>query len=95
MKRMLFAFIAPLALIAASKSWADGQAVYNQSCSACHNNLSPKIGDKAAWVPLIKKGTDALVASVVNGKGAMPPRAGNASDADIKAAVEYMVSQSQ
>ena len=38
-------------------------------------------------------GVDALVATVVKGKGAMPPKAGNASlaDADIKAAVEHML----
>ena len=35
----------------------------------------------------------ALVATVVKGKGAMPPKAGNASlaDADIKVAVEHML----
>jgi cytochrome c5 len=33
-----------------------------------------------------------LTASVVKGKGAMPPKGGStASDADIRAAVEYMV----
>jgi cytochrome c5 len=39
-------------------------------------------------------GVDGLTASVIKGKGAMPPKggAGNASDADIKAAVAYMVS---
>jgi cytochrome c5 len=95
MKRMLYGFVASLALIAASQAWADGQAVYTQNCSGCHDNLAPKTGDKAAWAPLIKKGNDALVASVVSGKGAMPPRPGNASDADIKAAVGYIVSKSQ
>jgi cytochrome c5 len=40
---------------------------------------------------------DALVQSVIKGKGAMPPRAGNASlsDAEARAAVEFMVSQSK
>ncbi len=35
----------------------------------------------------------AMGAAVIKGKGAMPPKAGNSSlsDADIKAAVEYMV----
>lgn len=43
----------------------------------------------------MKQGNDALVASVIKGKGAMPPRAGNSalSDNDIKAAVEYMIGQ--
>lgn len=76
---------------------ADGQSIYNQNCAMCHSALSPKLGDKAAWAPRIKLGTDALVDAVTKGKGAMPPRGGHAnlSDADIKAAVEYMVSKAQ
>ncbi|HQR57024.1 MAG TPA: cytochrome c, partial [Burkholderiaceae bacterium] len=36
---------------------------------------------------------DALVASVIKGKGAMPPKGAvaSASDAELRAAVEYMV----
>jgi len=35
--------------------------------------------------------------SVIKGKGAMPPKAGNPalSDAEIRAGIEYMVSQSK
>jgi cytochrome c5 len=37
-----------------------------------------------------------LTASVIKGKGAMPPKGGSAaSDADIRSAVEYMVSASR
>ncbi len=59
--------------------------------------MKPKIGDKDAWAPLIKQGTDALVASTIKGKGMMPARGGHAtlSDADIKAAVEYLENKSQ
>ena len=59
-----------------------------------NNNMKPKLGDKGAWEPLVKQGTDVLVASVVKGKGIMPPRGGKPglSDQDIKAAVEYMES---
>lgn len=96
MKPMLYGFFAALALIAANEAQAaDGQAVYNQNCSACHNNMAPKFGDKDAWAPLIKKGTGALVASVVAGKGIMPARPGGASDDDITAAVQYIESHSQ
>jgi len=37
------------------------------------------------------------VQSVTKGKGAMPPKAGNASltDAELRAGVEFMVSQSK
>lgn len=79
---------------------ADGKAVYNQTCVACHAQSvagSPKLGDQAAWAPRIEQGMDALVQSVLKGKGAMPPKAGNASltQAQIRAAVEFMVSQSK
>ena len=77
-------------------SAADGKAVFEKSCAGCHNMISPKLtGEMANWGPRLKQGNDALVASVIKGKGAMPPKGGNVSlaDADIKAAVEYLVTQ--
>jgi cytochrome c5 len=79
---------------------ADGKGIYDKVCFACHQQSvagSPKLGDKEAWAPRIKTGTGAMVQSVVKGKGAMPPKAGNPSlsDAEIRAAVEFMVSQSK
>lgn len=74
---------------------ADGKAVYEKSCAACHAAMPPKLGDKVAWAPLMKQGASSLTASVVKGKGAMPPRGGAASDADVKVAVEYMISQAK
>ena len=71
-----------------------GEALYKQACTACHAAGvagAPKSGDKAAWAPRIKTGIDAMTASVIKGKGVMPARGGSAaSDADIRAAVEYM-----
>jgi cytochrome c5 len=96
MTRVLSYFIASLVLIITPQAFAaNGQQVYDQNCAVCHNNLDPKISDKAAWAPRIKQGHDALVASVINGKGAMAPRAGkpSLSDDDIKAAVEYIESR--
>ncbi|MGO8952263.1 MAG: c-type cytochrome [Rhodomicrobium sp.] len=97
MKLVLSSAIAGIALMTATPVLADGQAIYTANCAMCHNNLKPKLGDKAAWEPLIKQGADALVASVIKGKGAMPPRAGKPglSDGDIKAAVEYIESKAQ
>ncbi|MGZ5906248.1 MAG: c-type cytochrome, partial [Reyranella sp.] len=70
-------------------------ALFNQVCSACHATGvagAPKVGDKAAWAPRVAQGIDALTASVIHGKGAMPPKGGSsASDADIKTVVSYMV----
>ncbi len=72
-----------------------GKKVYDGACVACHGMGvagAPKFGDKAAWAPRLATGLDALTASVIKGKGAMPPKGGNASipDTDIRAAVEYM-----
>jgi cytochrome c5 len=70
---------------------ADGKAVYTKYCAGCHANMAPKFGDKAAWAPRIKQGADALTASVMKGKGAMPPKGMAENEADAKAAVEYMI----
>lgn len=81
-------------LLGTQASAADGKEIYSKSCALCHSALSPKlIGDKAAWEPRLKQGNDVLVATVIKGKGAMPPKGGNAalSEADIRVAVEYML----
>jgi cytochrome c5 len=73
-----------------------GEALYKQACFACHATgaaNAPKFGDKAAWAPRIKQGVPALVQSVLKGKGAMPPKGGStASEQELRAAVDYMVS---
>lgn len=73
-----------------------GEALYKQACAVCHVAGiagAPKFGDQASWAPRIATGIDAMTASVVKGKGAMPPKGGStASDSDIKVAVEYMAS---
>jgi cytochrome c5 len=75
---------------------ADGKAVYEKTCSVCHAAgvaNAPKLGDKAAWAPRAATGKDALLGSVIKGKGAMPPKAGNGElkDDDIKAAIDFML----
>ncbi len=81
---------------AAATAKADGAKVYASGCNVCHATAvadAPRLGDKAAWAPRLNLGIDALTASVVKGKGAMPPRGAvaTASDAELRAAVEYMV----
>ena len=78
----------------------NGEDIYKQVCIACHAAGvagAPKLGDKAAWAPRIKGGVDALYASALKGKGAMPPKGGNMAtpDANIKAAVDFMVSKAK
>ena len=86
--------------VAAAAASADAPpALYAQICQACHVASiagSPKLGDKAAWAPRIGQGIDALVATVVTGKGAMPPKGGSAaSEAEIRSVVTYMVNASK
>ena len=96
MKRVLVISGIVAALLAAGPvAAADGKTVYEQSCKGCHTAMKPKTGDKEAWAPLIKQGADALTASVVKGKPPMPPKGGAANEADVKAAVEYIISQSK
>ncbi|WP_323069519.1 c-type cytochrome [Mycetohabitans endofungorum] len=90
---------APPSGSAATSASADaaqaGKALYQQVCQACHAAGiagAPKLGDKAAWAPRLKESMDTVYHYALHGKGAMPPKGGsNASDADVKAAVDYMV----
>jgi cytochrome c5 len=76
-----------------------GKALFNATCAACHGAGiagAPKFGDKAAWAPRIAQGTNTLYQHAIKGFqgefGMMPPKGGStASDADVKAAVDYMV----
>ncbi len=96
MKRTLFLVGTVAALMAGGQvAAADGKAVFDKTCKACHMAMNPKLGDKAAWAPRIKLGEAALTASVMKGKKPMPPKGGAANEADVKAAVEYIISQSK
>ncbi len=72
-----------------------GEALYKQACVVCHAAGvagAPKFGNKDSWALRIPMGVDTLTASVIKGKGAMPPKGGSAaSDAEIRASVEYML----
>jgi cytochrome c5 len=84
---------APAAAVAVAAG--AGEALYKQACAVCHVAGvagAPKFGDKAAWAPRVATGMETLVATVIKGKGAMPPKGGTtASEADIQAAVAFMV----
>jgi cytochrome c5 len=82
----------------------NGQQVYEATCVACHGAGiagAPKLGDKTQWAKHIAKGPNALYASAIKGvqgsAGAMPPKGGNPalSDAEVRAAVDYMVARSK
>ena len=74
-------------------------ALFAQVCQACHAAGvagAPKVGDKAAWAPRLAQGIDGMTATVIKGKGAMPPKGGStASEGEIKAVVTYMANASK
>ncbi len=75
-----------------------GEQVVQERCQECHatgKQGAPKLGDMNDWKPRLQNGIDPLIKSAINGHNAMPARGGlaNLSDAEMKAAVEFMVSK--
>lgn len=88
---------APVVVASGPRSGSD---VYGASCIACHGSGAagaPKLGDIPAWVPRIGQGIDTLYTHAIQGFKGMPAKGlcMNCSDDEIKATVDYMVSQSQ
>ncbi|HDR9204322.1 c-type cytochrome [Burkholderia vietnamiensis] len=85
----------PAAAPTSADAASAGKALYTQVCQACHAAGvlgAPKFGSKEDWAPRLKDSMDTVYNYALHGKGAMPPKGGsNASDADVKAAVDYMV----
>jgi len=86
------------AAAAAPSGPRDAKTVYNNSCAACHGSGAmgaPKLADKAAWAARIAQGEATLVKHAIGGFNMMPPKGGCAdcSDDEIKAVVEYFISQ--
>jgi cytochrome c5 len=83
----------------------DGKTIFDGVCTACHTAGvlgAPKVGSKDAWAPRIAEGIDTLVQHALVGYhgpdgNTMPPKGGNPSlnEAQVKAAVTWMVSQSK
>ena len=70
--------------------------IVNGVCAGCHVSGvlgAPKLGDKAAWKVHLAEGIEHVYDAAINGEGGMPARGGDAtlSDADVKAAVDYMI----
>ena len=82
-----------------------GQRVYQGLCISCHNGLPgiPKVGDMAVWESRIAQGMALMYERAIKGftsEGgiiAMPPKGGNINltDEEVKAAVDFMVANSQ
>lgn len=78
-----------------------GEKLFGSVCTTCHTAGlmgAPKFGDKAAWAPRIAQGKETLYKHAIGGyqgkSGVMPAKGGSqASDDEVKAAVDYMVSK--
>ena len=78
-----------------------GEKLFGSVCATCHTAGlmgAPKLADKAAWAPRIAQGKDTLYKHAIVGyqgkAGVMPAKGGSqASDEEVKAAVDYMVSK--
>jgi cytochrome c oxidase subunit 2 len=84
----------------ASAGAVDGKGTYEQVCQMCHAAGiagAPKTGDKAAWTARMAQGQQTLYDHAINGIRMMPPKGGNPAlpDAQVKAAVDYMIGASK
>jgi cytochrome c5 len=92
----VIAMAIPAAAPSKAAAPASGESVFKSGCTVCHTAGlagAPKAGEKAAWAPRIAKGKPLLYEHALKGFNAMPAKGGNAAlaDADVKAAVDYMV----
>lgn len=97
-RTLCIALLAALAAVSASaQDRGAGKATYEKTCALCHGPGlagAPKFGNKGEWGPRLKSGAAKLYASALKGTpNGMPGKGGNLtlSDADVKAAVDYMV----
>jgi len=81
-----------------------GEEVYRLACASCHDSGiggAQVIGDRDGWRSRLSKGMDVLVRHSIDGfsgaVGDMPPRGGQMqlSDAEVEAAVCYLIEQSR
>ena len=90
---------------ASEETLKQGWMVFNRTCTVCHwpgVGGAPRIGDKAEWKGRIDSGKEVLYRHAIRGwTGAsgnlMPARGGNwnLTDEQVKAAVDYIVHNSQ
>ncbi len=85
---------------AATTTGRTGEAIYNQSCTACHSTGAggaPRLGDHAQWVTILQARDLATVYDhAINGYRGMPAKGlcMDCSDDEVKAAVDYMIDNS-
>jgi cytochrome c5 len=92
---------APAVAVSSGPLAADaGQKRYETTCHTCHATGllgAPKFGDKAAWASRLAEGKDTVYTRALQGYKGMPPKGTcmQCSDAEIRAAVDYMLSKAK
>ena len=99
MKNSIKLLLVAAFILSSNVTFADAAALYKTACFACHDGGiagAPKFANKKLWAPRIATGIDAMVKTVITGKGAMPPK-GNSqmTEAQIREVVEYMAGAAQ
>ncbi len=88
------------AAVAVSSEPRSGEAVYSTACTTCHSSGvagAPKLGTAADWAPRLEKGLETLYTNAIKGFNGMPPMGlcSTCSDAEMNAAVDYMLANSK
>lgn len=77
-----------------------GETVFTTNCLSCHGkgeDGAPRPDSASDWKERLKQDQDTLIRHAIDGHGRMPPKGGffNLSDAEVEAAVAYVVHRSQ
>jgi len=72
------------------------EELYDSVCAMCHAggaSGAPRVGSHSDFAPRISQGMTTLLHHALNGYGFMPPKGGceNCTDAQIEAAIRYML----
>lgn len=78
---------------------SEAKKAYEETCKMCHGADgmgAPVVGNKKAWAAVTGKGMESVYQNAINGINGMPPKGGtDLPDNELKAVVDYMVSQSK
>ena len=80
----------------------EGEALYRRYCISCHLSGAagaPRLGDRRAWAPLIQKGMEQLMQTIIQGSenGLMPAKGlcNDCSQEEFQRVLDYMVDSSR
>ncbi len=91
---------APAVAASGAATGLSGQQIYDQFCFACHDagvGEAPLFGSLEQWQPRIDQGMEQMLAVSLAGRGLMPPMGTciMCSEAEMRAAIQYMVDSAQ